>query len=140
MQDDMQSLHENHTNDLVNLLQGKKVLKKNGIQIENWKHWLEIQVQCMPSCEGFSEKKGVDFLRNFYLVLKMSSIWLAFGLTTCMILEVKQHDVKTTFVHGDLEEEIDMQQPRGFEVKGKENLVCKLKKSLYAIKQSPKQW
>ena len=49
-------------------------------------------------------------------------------------------DVKTTFLHGDLEEEIYMKQPKGFAVKGKKELVCKLKKSLYELKQSPRMW
>eukprot|EP00253_Pinus_taeda_P004048 PITA_04048 len=52
----------------------------------------------------------------------------------------EQMDVKTTFLHGDLEEEIYMKQPEGFAVKGKKELVCKLKKSLYGLKQSPKKW
>jgi hypothetical protein len=49
-------------------------------------------------------------------------------------------DVKTTFLHGDLEEEIFMKQPEGYAVKGKKELVCKLKKSLYGLKQSPRMW
>jgi len=48
--------------------------------------------------------------------------------------------VKTTFLHGDLEEEIYMSQPMGFKTTGKENLICKLKKSIYRLKQSPRQW
>jgi len=48
--------------------------------------------------------------------------------------------VKTDFLHGDLDEEIYMSQPMGFKTAGKENMVCKLKKSLYGSKQSPKQW
>eukprot|EP00253_Pinus_taeda_P006519 PITA_06519 len=49
-------------------------------------------------------------------------------------------EVKTTFIHGDIEDEIYMKQPEGFVVKGKEELVCKLKKSLYGLKQSPRMW
>jgi hypothetical protein len=48
-------------------------------------------------------------------------------------------DVKTTFLHGDLEEEIYMKQPEGFVVKGKD-LVCKLNNSLYGLKKSPRMW
>ena len=43
-------------------------------------------------------------------------------------------------LHGDLEEDIYMQQPQGYEVKGKKNLVCRLKKSLYGMKQDPRKW
>ena len=43
-------------------------------------------------------------------------------------------DLKTTFLHRDLEEEICMKQPEGFALKGKKELVCKLKKSLYGLK------
>ena len=49
-------------------------------------------------------------------------------------------DVKTTFLHGDLEEEIFMSQPDGFKLEEKEDLVRKFKKSLYDLKQSPRQW
>jgi hypothetical protein len=54
-------------------------------------------------------------------------------------LELEQLDVKTDFLHGDLEVENYVDQPEGFIVPGKENFVCKLKKSLYDLKQSPRQ-
>ena len=51
-------------------------------------------------------------------------------------LHLEQLDVKTTFLHGDLEEGLYMIQPEGFIVQGQENLVCKLRKSLYELKQA----
>jgi len=48
--------------------------------------------------------------------------------------------VKITFLHEDLEEEIYMKQPEGFAVKDKKELVCRLKKSMYGLKQSPRMW
>jgi hypothetical protein len=55
-------------------------------------------------------------------------------------LELEQLDVKTTFLHGELDKEIYMDQPEDFMVPGKNNFVRKLKKSLYGLKQSPRQW
>jgi len=55
-------------------------------------------------------------------------------------LVVHQMDVKMTFLNGDLREEIYVEQPEGFVVQGQENKVCKLRKSLYGLKQTPKQW
>ena len=48
--------------------------------------------------------------------------------------------MKAAFLHCDLEEQIYMKQPKDFEVVGKENHVCLFKKSLYGLKQSPRQW
>ena len=76
----------------------------------------------------------------FSPVVKMTSIRTILSLVAVEHLHLEQLDVKTTFLHGDLEEEIYMQQPQGYEVKGKKNLVCRLKKSLYGLKKAPRQW
>jgi hypothetical protein len=55
-------------------------------------------------------------------------------------MEIHQMDVKTTFLNGELEEEIYMEQPQRFVHQGGEHLVCKLQKSLYGLKQSPRAW
>jgi len=54
-------------------------------------------------------------------------------------MELEQLDVKTTFHHRRLEEDILMPQPEGFEVEGMENSIYRLKRSLYGLKQSPRQ-
>ena len=70
----------------------------------------------------------------------MTSIRTILSLVVVEYFHLEQLDVKTTFLHGDLEEEIYMQKPQGYEVKGKDNLVCMLKKGLYVLKQAPRQW
>ena len=81
--------------------------------------------------KGFRQKKGIDFDEIFSSVVKMTSIRIILSLVVVEDFHIEQLDVKTTFFHGYLEEDIYMQQPQGYEVKGKENLVCRLKKSLY---------
>ncbi|KAH9724129.1 Integrase catalytic domain-containing protein [Citrus sinensis] len=80
-----------------------------------------------------------EALRNNEIV-KHTSIRILLALVAEYELELAQLDVKTAFLHGDLEEEIYMIQPCGFRVTGKENHVCRLIKSLYGLKQSPRQW
>ena len=55
-------------------------------------------------------------------------------------LKLHQMDVTCAFLNGELEEEIYMRQPQGSEVKGKEDLVCKLRRSIYCLKQSTRSW
>lgn len=71
------------------------------------------------------------------LLVKMSSVRVVFGLAASLDLKTEQLDVKTAFLHGNLQEEIYMEQLEEFKVRGKEDMVCLLKKSLYGLKQAP---
>ena len=91
--------------------------------------------------KGFNQVEGIDYYEIFSLVVKYTTIRTVLALVVPFNWELEQMDVKTTFLHGELEETIYMRQPEGFEVKGKgAELVCLLKKSLYSLKQSPRQW
>ena len=75
----------------------------------------------------FSQVLGIDFGDIFSPVFKVASIRLILSVVVAFYFEVEQMDVKTEFLHGDLEEEIYMKQPEGFMVKGKKELVCRLR-------------
>jgi hypothetical protein len=140
MHDEMNSLKKNDTYDLVELPNGKHVLKNKWIfKLKNGDE-NSMKYKARLVVKGFNQKKGIDFDEIFSPVVKLSSIRIALGLVANMNLELEQLDVKTAFLHGDLNEEIYMEQPEGFEENGKEHLVCKLKKSLYGLKQAPRQW
>lgn len=84
--------------------------------------------------KGYSQVEGIDYGEIFSLVENLTSIRFMLSLAASYDLEIQQMDVKTTFLHGDLEEAIYMSQPEHYIVKAKESLVFKLKKSLYGLK------
>jgi hypothetical protein len=88
--------------------------------------------------KGYTQKEGKDFFDTYSPVARMTTIRVLLSLATSYGLIVHQMDVKTTFLNGEWDEEIYMDQPDGFVVKGQEQKVCKLLKSLYGLKQSPK--
>jgi len=90
--------------------------------------------------KGYTQKEGVDFHEIFSSVVRHSSFRLILSIAVHFDMFIEQIDVTTTFLRGDLEEVIYMAQPKGYEVKGKEDMVCRLHKSLYGLKQSPRQW
>ena len=72
---------------------------------------------------GYLQKEGIDYTETFAPVAKMTSIRTLLALAAIGDAEIHQMDVKTAFLNGDLEEEIYMDQPKGFAFKGKENLI-----------------
>ncbi|WVZ83089.1 hypothetical protein U9M48_030269 [Paspalum notatum var. saurae] len=90
--------------------------------------------------KGYTQKEGEDFFDTYSPVARMTTIRVLLSLAVSYGLIIHQMDVKTAFLNGELKEEIYMEQPDGFVVKGQESKVCKLLKSLYSLKQAPKQW
>ena len=88
--------------------------------------------------KGFTQKEGINYKDTFSPVSKKDSLIIIMALVAHFDLELHQMDVKTTFLNGNLDEDIYMEQPGGFAKKGNEHLVCKLKKSIYVLK--PRQW
>ena len=133
MRVEMNSLWKNDTYELIELPKGRKALKNKWVfKLKNDDQKL-LKYKTRLVVKGFGQKQGIDFDEIFSPVVKMCSIRVILGLAASMNLELEQLDVKTAFLHGDLNEEIFMEQPEGFKVKGKENMVDKLKKSLYRI-------
>ncbi|KAL4337997.1 hypothetical protein AHAS_Ahas12G0166100 [Arachis hypogaea] len=141
MQEEIEALHRNHTWKLVELPAGQKAIGNKWVykikrdsndQVERYRARLVIK--------GYAQKEGVDFNKIFFPVVRLTTIRVV--LATCAVFDLhrEQLDIKTAFLHGELEEEIYMLQPEDYEEQGKENLVYKLTKSLYGLKQAPRCW
>ena len=135
------SLIENGTRELVELPSGRKPVgckwtfkTKHGIdgKVEHYKARLVAK--------GYTQKHGEDDNETFSPVVRYSSVraLLAFAVQNGMMIH--QMDVVTAFLNGTLDEEIYMEQPPGYVKEGMECFVCKMKKSIYGLKQSPKCW
>ncbi|GKC82739.1 zinc finger, CCHC-type containing protein [Tanacetum coccineum] len=139
--DEIGSIMENNTWVLSDLPPGCKPLGCQWIfkrkmkvdrTIDKFKAQLVIQ--------GFKQKEGIDYFDTYTRVARITTIRLLLALAATHNLVIHQMDVKTTFLNGDLDEEVYMKQPEGFVMPGNEHKACKLVKSLYGLKQAPKQW
>lgn len=141
MNEELESMERNDVWDLVTLPQGRKPVgskwvfkrKLNGFgAVERYKARIVAQ--------GYSQCYGLDYDETFSPVVRFESIRMLIALAVQYGLKVHQMDVTAAFLNGDLAEDVYMTQPEGYAVKGQEHLVCKLKRSLHGLKQSPRCW
>jgi hypothetical protein len=90
--------------------------------------------------KGYVQKFGIDFEEVFAPVARLDTVRLLLAFAANLGWKVHHLDVKSAFLHGDLEEEVYVPQPEGFVVRGKEQYVFRLSKALYGLKQAPRAW
>lgn len=99
-----------------------------------------IKYKARLVAKGFNQTSGVDYFETFSPVVRHSSLRSLLAIAAELGLKMRHMDVDTAFLNGKLEEEVFMEQPQGFKVKGQENKICLLRKSLYGLKQAPRAW
>jgi hypothetical protein len=90
--------------------------------------------------KGFSQVEGIDYDTIFSPVVRFETVWLMIALTALKNWHITSLDVKTAFLYGELDEELYMEQPEGFKVKGQEGKVLRLKRAIYGLKQAALAW
>lgn len=134
MRKEIQSLLENKTWILVDLPDGRKVVKNKWV----YKIKSDGRFKSRLVAKGFTQVHGVDFDETWSPVGRKASLKLLIWFVLNQGWSWKQMDVDTAFLNSDLEEEIFMQQPQGFEDGSRQ--VCKLLKSIYGLKQASRAW
>ena len=141
IEEEMESLKANGTWTLVkrpldrNVIGSKFVFKvktKSDGTVERYKARLVAK--------GYSQQEGIDYNETFAPVMKIQSLRVLLALANQRQAHLHQMDVTTAFLYGDLEEDLYMAQPEGQAKPGEEAMVCKLRKSIYGLKQSPRMW
>ncbi|KAL8116714.1 hypothetical protein AgCh_023023 [Apium graveolens] len=141
MESEIESMYSNQVWELVEPPKGIKPIgckwiykKKRGLdkKVKAWKARLVAK--------GYTQKEGINYEETFSPIVMLKSIRILLSITAHLDYEIWQMDVKTAFLNGSLEETIYMQQPKGFIKEGQEHLVCKLKRSIYGLKQASRDW
>jgi len=107
------------------------------------KHKVDRSIERLKArlvAKGFIQSYVIDYQETFAPVAKLNTIRVLLSLAANQDWPLHQLGIKNAFLNGDLEEEVYMEIPSGLETSSNINRVCRLKKSLYGLKQSPRAW
>jgi transposase InsO family protein len=140
-EEEMKSIAMNKTWTTCKLPAGKRAIQCKWVyKIKRDENGQPIKFKARLVAKGFTQREGLDYEETYAPVARFSSIRLLLDIVAFYDMEIHQMVVKTAFLNGDLEHEIYMCQPEGHQVEGQEQLVCKLNKSLYGLKQAGRSW
>lgn len=135
-------MRKNQVWDLVDLPEGRKSIgNKWVLKIKRKADGSVERYKARLVAKGFTQVEGVDYEETFSAVVRFASIRIILAMVASFDLELYQMDVKTAFLNGELDEEIYMDQPAGFVVEEEAHKVCRLRRSIYGLKQATTfQW
>ena len=138
MEEELNMIDKNNIWNLVDPPKGKDIIGLKWVYKTKYNEDGSIQKhKARLVAKGYSQQPGVDFNETFTPVARIETIRLVLAIAAQLELNVYQMDVKSAFLNVELKEEVYMEQPRGYEVKGKEEKVYRLNKALYGLKQAP---
>ncbi|RVW25195.1 Retrovirus-related Pol polyprotein from transposon TNT 1-94 [Vitis vinifera] len=141
MKDEMKSMKDNGVWDLVELPKGVKPIGCKWIfKTKRDSKGNIVRYKARLVAKGFTQKEGIDYKETFSPVSSKDSFRIIMALVAHYDLELHQMDVKTAFLNGNIDKTIYMLQPENFESNDSKQLVCRLKRSIYGLKQASRQW
>lgn len=138
MDDEIGSLSANETWTLVDLPAGKRPIDCKWVFKLKQNKDKSIRYKARLVAKGHSQREGIDYEETYSPVVKYTSVRYLIALAAKMDLHIRQIDVVTAFLHGDLKEEIYMLQPERYS--DGSNRICRLSKSIYGLKQASRMW
>jgi hypothetical protein len=135
MDEKMAALDVNATWELVALLEVKKTIGYKWVY--KVKHNADRSMSRYKTrlvAKGYAQTYGIDYEETYSPIAKMTTVRAIITMAIAKGWSLHQMDVKNVFLHGDLQEEVYMEQPPGYVDQTHFNLVCRLKKALYGLK------
>ena len=141
MDSEISSIEKNKTWELVDLPPKAKTIGVKWIFKTKLNEHGEVdKYKARLVAKGYSQQQGIDFTEVFAPVARMDTVRLILALAACRGWTIFQLDVKSAFLYGELNEDVYIDQPKGYIKKGSEHKVYKLHKALYGLKQAPRAW
>lgn len=141
MDAEIKSIEKNDTWELVDLPKGNKTIGVKWIYKTKINEKGEIDKhKARLVAKGYKQEYGIDYKEVFAPVARQDTIRTVISLAAQNSWPIFQLDVKSAFLHGELKEQVYVDQPPGYVKKGEENKVLRLKKALYGLKQAPRAW
>src|SRR5664279_2048824 len=141
MKSEIESMYENQVWTLVNLPDDRKAVECKWIFKKKTDADGNVTVyKARLVAKGFRQIQGVDYDETFSPVAMLKSVRILLAIAAFFDYEIWQMDVKTTFLNGNVEEELYMMQPKGFVDPKDAGKVCKLQRSIYGLKQASQSW
>jgi len=137
----MEALQKNNTWKFVPLPEGKKTMGCRWVF--SVKHKADGSVERYKArlvAKGYTQTYGIDYQETFSPVAKLNTMRVLISLAVNLDWPLHQFDVKNVFLHKDLEQEVYMDVPFSLTSPMQGKVVCKLQKTLYGLKQSPRAW
>ena len=135
MEEEMKCLADNSTWVLIDLPHDRKTIKCRWVYITKRDTKGNVTHLCSHLIsKGFSQTEGINYEETFAPIARLDSLCLLHAIAALLDLDVHHINIKSAYLNGDLDEEIYMDQLKGFRVAGKENQVCLLKKAIYGLK------
>ena len=141
MDAEIEAIERNHTWELMELPEGEKTVGVKWIYRTKLNEKGEVdKFKARLVAKGYTQKYGIDYSKVFAPVARHDTIRMIISLAAMNEWIVFQLDVKSAFLHGELVEQVFVDQPPGYVKKGSKHMVYKLKRALYGLKQAPRSW
>lgn len=138
---EIQAIEKNNTWELSDLPKDTKKIGVKWVYKTKLKENGEVdKLKARLVVKGYVQQQGIDYTEIFAPVARMDTVRMIVALAAQKGWTLYQLDVQSAFLHGELNEEVYVEQPKGYELENSPNKVYRLKKALYGLKQAPRAW